>query len=144
MSKYVEQDKVQSWGVWLTGMYCMTLYIYDLVTHSINMQVLPFDDTLCVREPCRNFQDCLSVLKFGNASGFISSEKFLFRPIYPVHTFACLCSDGFTGESCLPGQIFHSVHTYSIIHFYISFVICFPCYISVVSTMLKYLQSAMI
>ncbi|XP_064085068.1 protocadherin-like wing polarity protein stan isoform X1 [Macrobrachium nipponense] len=61
------------------------------------VQVLPFDDTLCVREPCLNFEECLNVLKFGNASGFISSDTILFRPIYPVNTFACRCPKGFTG-----------------------------------------------
>ncbi|GBM67898.1 Protocadherin-like wing polarity protein stan [Araneus ventricosus] len=62
-----------------------------------NVQVLPFDDNLCVREPCVNYEECLSVLKFGNASGFISSGTLLFRPIYPVNTFACRCPHGFTG-----------------------------------------------
>jgi len=61
------------------------------------MQVLPFDDNLCVREPCLNYEECLTVLKFGNASGFISSDTVLFRPIYPVTTFACRCPRGFTG-----------------------------------------------
>ncbi|RZF37236.1 hypothetical protein LSTR_LSTR006562 [Laodelphax striatellus] len=62
------------------------------------VQVLPFDDNLCVREPCLNFEQCLTVLKFGNASGFISSDTVLFRPIYPVSTFACRCPEGFTGS----------------------------------------------
>ncbi|XP_076313585.1 protocadherin-like wing polarity protein stan isoform X2 [Tachypleus tridentatus] len=62
-----------------------------------NVEVLPFDDNLCVREPCVNFEECLSVLKFGNASGFITSDSLLFRPIYPVNTFACRCPEGFTG-----------------------------------------------
>ncbi|XP_012235255.2 protocadherin-like wing polarity protein stan [Linepithema humile] len=60
--------------------------------------VLPFDDNLCVREPCLNFEECLTVLKFGNASGFASSDTVLFRPIYPVTTFACRCARGFTGS----------------------------------------------
>ncbi|XP_066994105.2 protocadherin-like wing polarity protein stan [Anabrus simplex] len=62
------------------------------------VQVLPFDDNLCVREPCLNYEECLTVLKFGNASGFISSDTVLFRPIYPVTTFACRCPKGFTGS----------------------------------------------
>ncbi|KAK7789529.1 hypothetical protein R5R35_000833 [Gryllus longicercus] len=62
------------------------------------VQVLPFDDNLCVREPCLNYEQCLTVLKFGNASGFISSDTVLFRPIYPVTTFACRCPKGFTGS----------------------------------------------
>ncbi|CAG9865104.1 unnamed protein product [Phyllotreta striolata] len=62
------------------------------------VQILPFDDNLCVREPCLNYEECLTVLKFGNASGFISSDTVLFRPIYPVTTFTCQCSKGFTGS----------------------------------------------
>ena len=63
----------------------------DTLSKLATVDVLPFDDTLCVREPCLNFEECLSVLKFGNASGFISSSSTLFRPIYPVNTFACRC-----------------------------------------------------
>ncbi|CAH1153853.1 unnamed protein product [Phaedon cochleariae] len=62
------------------------------------VQILPFDDNLCVREPCLNYEECLTVLKFGNASGFISSDTVLFRPIYPVTTFTCRCPKGFTGS----------------------------------------------
>ncbi|XP_063598702.1 protocadherin-like wing polarity protein stan [Penaeus indicus] len=72
------------------------LHRADLVKLA-TVEVLPFDDTLCVREPCLNFEECLNVLKFGNASGFISSNSILFRPIYPVNTFACRCPKGFTG-----------------------------------------------
>ncbi|XP_051163355.1 protocadherin-like wing polarity protein stan isoform X2 [Leptopilina boulardi] len=60
--------------------------------------VMPFDDNLCVREPCLNFEECITVLKFGNASGFASSDTVLFRPIYPVTTFSCQCGKGFTGS----------------------------------------------
>ncbi|XP_017787025.1 PREDICTED: protocadherin-like wing polarity protein stan isoform X1 [Nicrophorus vespilloides] len=62
------------------------------------VQVLPFDDNLCVSEPCLNYEECLTVLKFGNASGFISSSTVLFRPIYPVTAFTCRCPLGFTGS----------------------------------------------
>nr|XP_023025805.1 protocadherin-like wing polarity protein stan [Leptinotarsa decemlineata] len=62
------------------------------------VQILPFDDNLCVREPCLNYEECLTVLKFGNASGFIASDTVLFRPIYPVTTFTCQCPRGFTGS----------------------------------------------
>ncbi|RVE52505.1 hypothetical protein evm_002899 [Chilo suppressalis] len=62
------------------------------------VQVLPFDDNVCVHEPCLNFEVCLTVLKFGNASGFIASDSMLFRPIYPVTTFSCQCPYGFTGS----------------------------------------------
>ncbi|XP_049823743.1 protocadherin-like wing polarity protein stan isoform X2 [Aethina tumida] len=62
------------------------------------VQILPFDDNLCVREPCLNYEECLTVLKFGNASGFIHSDTVLFRPIYPVTSFTCQCPKGFTGS----------------------------------------------
>lgn len=70
----------------------------------MSLQVLPFDDNLCVREPCLNYEECLTVLKFGNASHFISSDTVLFRPIYPVTTFTCRCPNGFTGN-------FHQIRT---------------------------------
>ncbi|XP_072940790.1 protocadherin-like wing polarity protein stan [Epargyreus clarus] len=62
------------------------------------VQVLPFDDNVCVHEPCLNYEECLTVLKFGNASGFVTSDTVLFRPIYPVTTFTCQCPHGFTGS----------------------------------------------
>ncbi|XP_022815994.1 protocadherin-like wing polarity protein stan isoform X3 [Spodoptera litura] len=62
------------------------------------VQVLPFDDNVCVHEPCLNYEECLTVLKFGNATGFINSDSVLFRPIYPVTTFSCQCPHGFTGS----------------------------------------------
>ncbi|XP_021699917.1 protocadherin-like wing polarity protein stan isoform X3 [Aedes aegypti] len=69
-----------------------------ILARLATVQVLPFDDNLCVREPCLNYEQCISVLKFGNASGFIHSDTVLFRPIYPVNTFACKCPEGFTGS----------------------------------------------
>ncbi|GLV44458.1 starry night [Carabus blaptoides fortunei] len=69
-----------------------------ILARLATVQVLPFDDNLCVREPCLNYEECLTVLKFGNASEFIHSDTVLFRPIYPVTTFACRCPDGFTGS----------------------------------------------
>ncbi|KAL1116918.1 hypothetical protein AAG570_005387, partial [Ranatra chinensis] len=69
-----------------------------LLTKLSTLQVLPFDDNLCLREPCLNFEECLTVLKFGNASEFVSSDTVLFRPIYPVTTFACRCPRGFIGK----------------------------------------------
>jgi cadherin EGF LAG seven-pass G-type receptor 1 len=69
-----------------------------ILARLANVEVLPFDDNICVREPCLNFEQCLSVLKFGNASNFIHSETVLFRPIKPVNTYACKCPEGFTGS----------------------------------------------
>ena len=68
------------------------------ISHFLYFQVLPFDDNLCVIEPCLNFEECVSILKFGNASSFISSDSMLFRPIHPVNAFDCICPIGFTGK----------------------------------------------
>ncbi|KAI2798748.1 Cadherin EGF LAG seven-pass G-type receptor 2 [Blomia tropicalis] len=69
-----------------------------LLTRLTDLEVLPFDDNLCVREPCLNYEECLSVLKFGNASDFFATEAMLFRAISPVNTFACRCPNGFQGR----------------------------------------------
>lgn len=69
-----------------------------ILARLATVKVLPFDDNLCVREPCLNYEECITVLKFGNASGFASSDTVLFRPIYPVTTFSCQCAKGFTGS----------------------------------------------
>ena len=68
-----------------------------ILTRGTGLEILPFDDNLCVREPCLNFEECLSVLKFGRAGDFLTSETTLFRPIHPVNTFACRCPKGFSG-----------------------------------------------
>nr|AHY88472.1 fmi [Terebratalia transversa] len=62
-----------------------------------SIQILPFDDNLCLNEPCLNFADCSTVLKYGNAATFIHSKFMIFRPIYPVEVFDCKCPIGFTG-----------------------------------------------
>ncbi|GFW16212.1 protocadherin-like wing polarity protein stan [Trichonephila clavipes] len=67
-----------------------------ILARLTHVHVLPFEDNLCVREPCINFEQCLSVLKFGNASDFISSDMYFFRSIIPINTFACRCPPGFT------------------------------------------------
>lgn len=72
-----------------------------ILARLATVQVLPFEDTQCVIEPCLNFEQCATVLKFGNASGFIHSDTVLFRPIYPVSTWTCKCPEGFTGECCV-------------------------------------------
>ena len=68
-----------------------------ILTKLTGLEVLAFDDNLCVREPCLNYEQCLSVLKFGNASDFIGTDTLMFRAISPVNTFACRCPKGFQG-----------------------------------------------
>lgn len=63
-------------------------------------QVLPFDDNICLREPCENYMKCVSVLKFDSSPPFISSDTVLFRPIHPINGLRCRCPVGFTGDYC--------------------------------------------
>ncbi|KAI4874532.1 hypothetical protein NFI96_008030 [Prochilodus magdalenae] len=64
------------------------------------MQVLPFDDNVCLREPCQNYMKCISVLRFNSSAPFISSSSMLFRPIHPIAGLRCRCPPGFTGDYC--------------------------------------------
>ncbi|XP_048865233.1 cadherin EGF LAG seven-pass G-type receptor 1-like isoform X2 [Brienomyrus brachyistius] len=62
--------------------------------------VLPFDDNICLREPCENYMKCVSVLRFDSSAPFIASDTVLFRPIHPVNGVRCRCPAGFTGTYC--------------------------------------------
>lgn len=65
-----------------------------------SLQVLPFDDNVCLREPCKNYMKCVSVLRFNSSAPFISSPSILFRPIHPIAGLRCRCPVGFTGDYC--------------------------------------------
>ena len=62
------------------------------------IEILPFDDNICIREPCLNFEHCQTRLMFGSAKHFVDGESILFRSIHPVKTHSCQCPLGFTGE----------------------------------------------
>ncbi|XP_069062320.1 cadherin EGF LAG seven-pass G-type receptor 3 [Pleurodeles waltl] len=77
------------------------LYMKRMALTSVSMlEVLPFDDNVCLREPCENYMKCISVLKFDSSAPFISSESILFRPIHPITGLRCRCPQGFTGDYC--------------------------------------------
>ncbi|XP_077984710.1 cadherin EGF LAG seven-pass G-type receptor 2-like isoform X2 [Glandiceps talaboti] len=63
--------------------------------------VLPFDDNLCLVEPCANNEECQSILAFGETSGFVQSQTVLFRPVHPVNQYRCVCPVGFSGNFCI-------------------------------------------
>uniref|UniRef100_A0A8C1TBI0 Cadherin, EGF LAG seven-pass G-type receptor 3 n=1 Tax=Cyprinus carpio TaxID=7962 RepID=A0A8C1TBI0_CYPCA len=65
-----------------------------------HMEVLPFDDNVCLREPCQNYMKCISVLRFNSSAPFIASPSTLFRPIHPITGLRCRCPAGFTGDYC--------------------------------------------
>ncbi|XP_062842208.1 cadherin EGF LAG seven-pass G-type receptor 2 [Trichomycterus rosablanca] len=71
-----------------------------LLARISSQEVLPFDDNICLREPCENYMRCVSVLKFDSLAPFVSSDTLLFRPIQPIAGLRCRCPAGFTGEFC--------------------------------------------
>ncbi|XP_054032276.1 cadherin EGF LAG seven-pass G-type receptor 2 [Dryobates pubescens] len=77
------------------------LYLNRSLLASISAQrVLPFDDNICLREPCENYLRCVSVLQFDSSAPFLASDTILFRPIHPVTGLRCRCPPGFTGDYC--------------------------------------------
>ncbi|XP_043934458.1 cadherin EGF LAG seven-pass G-type receptor 3 isoform X2 [Protopterus annectens] len=77
------------------------LYMNRMLLTSVSMlEVLPFDDNVCLREPCENYMKCISVLKFDSSAPFITSDAILFRPIHPITGLRCRCPQGFTGDYC--------------------------------------------
>ncbi|KAG5837852.1 hypothetical protein ANANG_G00217420 [Anguilla anguilla] len=70
------------------------------LTSLAQMEVLPFDDNVCLREPCQNYMKCISVLRFNSSAPFIASPTILFRPIHPIAGLRCRCPVGFTGDYC--------------------------------------------
>uniref|UniRef100_A0A8C9K3T4 Cadherin EGF LAG seven-pass G-type receptor 1 n=1 Tax=Panthera tigris altaica TaxID=74533 RepID=A0A8C9K3T4_PANTA len=69
-----------------------------LLTAVSAQRVLPFDDNICLREPCENYMKCVSVLKFDSSAPFISSTTVLFRPIHPINGLRCRCHDLLVSE----------------------------------------------
>ncbi|XP_068170748.1 cadherin EGF LAG seven-pass G-type receptor 2 isoform X2 [Antennarius striatus] len=72
----------------------------SLLAKISSQEVLPFDDNICLREPCENYMKCVSVLKFDSLAPFVSSDTILFRPIHPIAGLRCRCPTGFTGDYC--------------------------------------------
>ncbi|XP_012590543.1 PREDICTED: cadherin EGF LAG seven-pass G-type receptor 1, partial [Condylura cristata] len=62
------------------------IYLNRTLLAAVSTQhVLPFDDNVCLREPCENYMKCVSVLRFDSSAPFVSAAATLFRPIRPVH-----------------------------------------------------------
>ncbi|KAG7283305.1 hypothetical protein CRUP_005047 [Coryphaenoides rupestris] len=72
----------------------------SLLARISSQEVLPFDDNICLREPCENYMKCVSVLKFDSLAPFVTSDTILFRPIHPIAGLRCRCPTGFTGDYC--------------------------------------------
>ncbi|XP_053561322.1 cadherin EGF LAG seven-pass G-type receptor 2-like [Bombina bombina] len=72
----------------------------SLLAALAQQRVLPFDDNVCLREPCPNYMLCVSALRFDSSAPFLASDTLLFRPILPVGGLRCRCPRGFAGEYC--------------------------------------------
>ncbi|XP_046355288.2 cadherin EGF LAG seven-pass G-type receptor 1-like isoform X1 [Haliotis rufescens] len=70
----------------------------SMLANLSTLQVLPFDDNLCMREMCYNFEVCQTKLVFDLAADFIKSDTMLFRSIHPENGYRCVCPIGFTGQ----------------------------------------------
>uniref|UniRef100_H3DAY8 Cadherin EGF LAG seven-pass G-type receptor 2 n=1 Tax=Tetraodon nigroviridis TaxID=99883 RepID=H3DAY8_TETNG len=72
----------------------------SLLAKISSQEVLPFDDNICLREPCENYMKCVSVLKFDSLRAVSSTSDTMFRPIHPIAGLRCRCPTGFTGDYC--------------------------------------------
>ena len=75
------------------------IYLNQTLLTTISSQhVLPFDDNICLREPCENYMKCVSMLRFDSSAPFISSTMVLFQFIHPLTDLRCHCPPGFTRD----------------------------------------------
>lgn len=61
------------------------------------LDILPFSDDVCVKEPCLNFEHCVTVPKFGSTLEIFEEPNVRFRSIETLLTYSCFCPSGFTG-----------------------------------------------
>lgn len=65
---------------------------------SLGVTVAPFQDNLCLMEPCQNYQECQATYKFDRASrSFIRRGNSFFRHIRATQSYLCNCPSTFTG-----------------------------------------------
>lgn len=76
----------------------------DLLKKLLLLEILPFDDNICVREPCLNFEQCSSTLRLAKDETAtadqlqpIKGQTLLFRSVDPLLTYQCSCPIGYTG-----------------------------------------------
>ena len=63
-----------------------------------SLRLLPFSDDVCVKEPCLNFERCVTKPSFGNERVLHSHQRSVaFRSVGTLLTYSCYCPAGFTG-----------------------------------------------
>ena len=70
---------------------------HEQLTKVAQLNYLPFDDNVCVQEPCLNFERCKPVLKFSHEDKMLKESTLMFRSVNPLATYSCQCPTGFTG-----------------------------------------------
>lgn len=77
------------------------IYLHrSLLKKLLLLDILPFDDNICVREPCLNYERCSSEMKIttdGNSRKLLEGSSLLFRSVDPLVTYTCSCPAGYTG-----------------------------------------------
>jgi cadherin EGF LAG seven-pass G-type receptor 1 len=69
-----------------------------ILSQNLDAQVAPFQDDICVHEPCLNYQECQVTYKFDKAPRtFYTNRNMIFRPIKTSQSYTCLCPATFTG-----------------------------------------------
>jgi cadherin EGF LAG seven-pass G-type receptor 1 len=71
--------------------------LQDVMEKILDLEVLPFADDICVKEPCLNYEQCATIPKFGQLHEVLSYHSVTFRSINTLLTYSCNCPDGFTG-----------------------------------------------
>ena len=73
---------------------------YNLLKKLLLLEILPFDDNICVREPCLNYETCTSQMKIAVDESNrepLKGSSLLFRSVDPLMTYTCSCPIGYTG-----------------------------------------------
>ncbi len=74
------------------------IYLFKETLESISsLTLLPFSDDICVKEPCLNFERCVTVPRFGNNRSKHVQGSVTFVSIETLLTYSCSCPSGFTG-----------------------------------------------
>ena len=70
------------------------VYLHDALLRKLTLlEYLPFDDNVCVREPCLNFETCTPVLKFAGPEKdvMLKASTLMLRSVDPLATYSCDC-----------------------------------------------------